>query len=64
MGMSFFFFNFSASVCMRDVIPGSDSNGIVSLCVFCYAGLLVRGAEFSQPADNYTVFQGDNATLR
>ncbi|XP_034279649.2 igLON family member 5 isoform X2 [Pantherophis guttatus] len=26
-------------------------------------GLLVRGADFSQPADNYTVCQGDNATL-
>ncbi|KAM6427729.1 igLON family member 5 isoform 4-T4 [Liasis olivaceus] len=27
------------------------------------SGLLVRGADFNQPADNYTVCQGDNATL-
>uniref|UniRef100_A0A8C8RPS3 Uncharacterized protein n=1 Tax=Pelusios castaneus TaxID=367368 RepID=A0A8C8RPS3_9SAUR len=27
-------------------------------------GLLVRSLEYNQPADNYTVCQGDNATLR
>ncbi|XP_072836468.1 igLON family member 5 isoform X2 [Pogona vitticeps] len=31
--------------------------------LFFYQGLLVRGADFNQPADNYTVCQGDNATL-
>uniref|UniRef100_A0A670IIT0 IgLON family member 5 n=1 Tax=Podarcis muralis TaxID=64176 RepID=A0A670IIT0_PODMU len=31
--------------------------------LFLYQGLLVRGADFNQPADNYTVCQGDNATL-
>ncbi|XP_053123900.1 igLON family member 5 isoform X2 [Hemicordylus capensis] len=28
-----------------------------------YPGLLVQSADFNQPADNYTVCQGDNATL-
>ncbi|XP_042296788.1 igLON family member 5 [Sceloporus undulatus] len=31
--------------------------------LFLWPGLLVRGADFTQPADNYTVCQGDNATL-
>lgn len=28
------------------------------------AGLLSQSLEFSSPADNYTVCEGDNATLR
>uniref|UniRef100_A0A8D2J4Y5 Uncharacterized protein n=1 Tax=Varanus komodoensis TaxID=61221 RepID=A0A8D2J4Y5_VARKO len=34
------------------------------VCVFCCTGLLVRGADFNQAAENYTVCQGDNTTLR
>ncbi|XP_062996142.1 igLON family member 5 [Elgaria multicarinata webbii] len=31
--------------------------------LFLYQGLLVRGADFNQAAENYTVCQGDNTTL-
>uniref|UniRef100_A0A670ZFY5 IgLON family member 5 n=1 Tax=Pseudonaja textilis TaxID=8673 RepID=A0A670ZFY5_PSETE len=40
------------------------SFGILSLiAIALISWLLVRGADFNQPADNYTVCQGDNATL-
>uniref|UniRef100_K7F696 Ig-like domain-containing protein n=1 Tax=Pelodiscus sinensis TaxID=13735 RepID=K7F696_PELSI len=32
-------------------------------CLFLPSGLLVGSLEYNQPADNYTVCQGDNATL-
>ncbi|XP_048357015.1 igLON family member 5 isoform X1 [Sphaerodactylus townsendi] len=46
-------------------MPGAPLLELLSrIVVMCLSqGLLVQSADFTQPADNYTVCQGDNATL-